>query len=187
MAMPQESGQMRPHLPSQDELAVLGEISVRHGYLDFVLRLTIRDLAQFTNEEADKALWRTSSAGLRDLVEQHATRRLGEAHFYLPHVKAMLQECQEVTEQRNRLVHDPLVRWYEEDGPPGRYRNGVTLKLPEISELKALADRIHLLAAHLDRDRLKSLAVALSDLFEEKLLTDLREEKLAKQRSERDA
>ena len=170
MTMPQEADQVRPHLPSQDELAALGEISVRHGYLDFVLRRTIRDLAEITTLEADKALSRTGSAEMRDLVERHAKRRLGKGHPYVLRLKATLRDCQDVTEQRNRLVHDPWVRWYEGDGTPGRYRDGETLKLPALSELKALAERISLLASHLDRERLEGgLAIALMDIYEEAL------------------
>ena len=170
MTMPQEGGQVLPHLPDKEALAALGEISVRHGYLDFVLKRTIRDLADIPTDEADKVLSRTGSAELRSMVKRHAKQRLGKGHPYLLRLKAMLRDCQDVTEQRNRLVHDPWVRWYDGDGTAGRYRDGEALKLPAISELKALGERIHLLASRLDWERLQGgLATALMDLHEEAL------------------
>lgn len=71
---------LMPHLPEPDVLAALGEISVRHGFLDLILRRTIKTLAGITIAEVDKALSRTGAGEMRDLIERHAKRRLGKTH-----------------------------------------------------------------------------------------------------------
>jgi hypothetical protein len=152
---------LMPHLPDAEVLAALGQISVRHGFLDLVLRRTIKTLAGITFTEADKALSRTGAAEMRDLVERHAKRRLGKAHPAVLQLKAILRDCEDATEQRNRLVHDPWAKFL--DGDAVLYRHtGDTLPMPSAAELKALADRIHTLALQLNEARLEGfLAEAL--------------------------
>lgn len=155
MSTPTTAGapMLMPHLPEPDVLAALGEISVRHGFLDLVLRRTIKTLAGITIAEADKALSRTGAGEMRDLIERHAKRRLGKAHPVVLRLKAILRDCEDATEQRNRLTHEPWAKFL--DGDAVMYSHtGETLPMPTVAELKALADRIFGLANQLNEARM---------------------------------
>lgn len=150
-----------PHLPDGAVLAALGEVTIRHGFLDLVLRRTIKTLAGITVEEADKALARTGAAELRDLAERHAKRRLGKAHPAILQLKALLRECADSTEQRNRFTHDTWAKFL--DGDAVTYNHaGKTLPMPEASELTTLANHIYKTANALNEARMTGfLAEAL--------------------------
>lgn len=156
-----EKAFLMPHLPEPDRLAALGEVSIRHGFLDLVLRRTIKTLAGVTIAEADKALARAGARELRELVERHAKRRLGKGHPDVLRLKAILRDCEDVTEQRNGLTHDLWAKFL--DGDPVLYRHdGATTQMPPAVEIKALADRILALALALNEARLDGfLAEAL--------------------------
>jgi hypothetical protein len=144
---------LMPHLPEPDRLAALGEVSIRHGFLDLVLRRTIKTLAGVTIAEADKALARAGARELRDLVERHAKRRLGKGHPDVLRVKALLRDCEDVTEQRNGLTHDLWAKYL--DGDAVLYRHdGATVQMPPAAEMRALANRILSLALALNEARL---------------------------------
>lgn len=167
MTMPPESGYFQPHMPPADVLAALGEISIRHGYLDLVLRRTIKTLARITIEESDKAFSRTSAGELRDLIERHARERLGRSHPALHRLQALLYDCEEVTRQRNRHTHDPWAKFLDNDSVAVYRVTGEDLTLPSASELQALAQRIHVVAGKLNNARTQGfLGIALQDLDE---------------------
>lgn len=163
MNTPTDTRMLLPHLPEADVLAALGEISVRHGFLDLVLRRTIKTLAGVTIEEADKALFRTGAGEMRGMIERLAKRRLRKEHSVFLKLKAILCDCERVTERRNQLTHDPWAKFL--DGDAVLYlRTGQTLKMPTAAELKVLADEIHGLANVLNEARLYGfLAEALRD------------------------
>jgi DNA-binding transcriptional MerR regulator len=152
-----------PHLPGAEVLAALGEISVRHGYLDLVLRRTIKTLSGVSIGEVDKALARTGAGEMQGMIDRLAKRRLRKEHPAVLRLKAILSDCERVTERRNQLTHAPWAKFL--DGEAVLYRaTGETLKMPTMVELKALADEIHALATSLNAERLGGfIAEALLD------------------------
>ena len=59
-------------------LATIGKIALRHAQLDNQLRMTIKDLAGVTQNEALDATARQGSSELRKRVQKHGRKRLGE-------------------------------------------------------------------------------------------------------------
>lgn len=164
MNAPTGTPMLLPHLPEPEVLAALGEISVRHGFLDLVLRRTIKTLSGVTIEEADKALHRTGTGEMRGMIERLAKRRLRKEHPAVLKLKAVLTDCERVTERRNQLTHEPWAKFVDGDAVLYRY-TGETLQMPSASELKGLADEIHSLAYKLNDARLNGfLAEALREV-----------------------
>ena len=141
-----------PHLPDQDVLAALGEVSIRHGFLDLTLRRTIKTLANVSISEVDKALARTGAGEMRGMIERLARRRLGKDHPAVLRLKAILFDCGQVTERRNQLTHEPWAKFL--DGDAVLYQNtGKTLPMPIAQELRSLAKEILDLALTLNGAR----------------------------------
>ena len=112
------------------------------------------------------------------MVKRYAEQRVGQSHPpLLVWLNARLKDCEEVTGQRNRVIHDAWVEFVDSDGPPGMYsRTGQPLPLPSASELKSLAERIRLLSIQLNRDRVYGyLAAALTDVAGEEMMARLRQ------------
>ena len=151
---PKINKMLMPHLAGPEVLAALGEISVRHGYPDLVLRRTIKTLAQVASAEVDKALARSGATEMRDMVERQAKRRLGIHHAAVLRLKVILYDCERVTARRNRLTHGPWAKFL--DGGPVLYlQTGETLPMPSAEELHGLAREIYELAFTLDIARLE--------------------------------
>ena len=86
-------------------LAALGEVSIRHGFLDLTLRRTNKTLSGESVAVVDKDLRPTGAKMMRGKIERLAKRRLGEDHPAVLRVKAILSDCERVTNERNRLIH----------------------------------------------------------------------------------
>ncbi len=92
-------------LPDDRELlAAIGRIALTQGQLDNALRMTVKDLAGVTQEEALDATVRQGPRELRERVRKLGRKRLGEGPT-LVRLDALLQRAAKVTEQRNRLLH----------------------------------------------------------------------------------
>jgi len=153
-----------PHLPEDSELlAALGRVTIRHGFLDHVLKRTVKTLADLTIEEADRALARDGSASLRELIKKIAVQRLGKASTATLKLRALLGECERVTEYRNRVIHDLWAR--ELDGEPLLIGRDSSSRPPDGADLNKLADQIFAVAGQLNKARLDGgfLHAALKD------------------------
>ena len=65
--------------PKDDKvLAAIGYITITHAWLDYSLRMTVKDLAAVTKEEALDSTARQGSSELRERVRRLAKMRLGE-------------------------------------------------------------------------------------------------------------
>ncbi len=60
-------------------LAAIGKIALRHGQLDYSLKMTIKTLAGTTIREAVDATERQSSRDLRERIRRLAASELGRA------------------------------------------------------------------------------------------------------------
>jgi len=105
-----------PGLPQDQRiLAAIGKIALRHGQLDYQLRMVVRTLANVTIAEARDATALQGSSELRRRVRRHARRRLGESEAMV-RLDALLERSRRASDRRNELLHG---LWAQElDGRP---------------------------------------------------------------------
>jgi len=128
-------------------------VSICHGWLDFVVKRTVKTLAGLTPSEADRALAYEGSASLRELVRKLAARKLGKAATATLKLRALLADCEAVTQQRNALIHSLYAREPEGDVMLISHDDKRT-PIPKAAELEDLAARIWALAVTINNSRL---------------------------------
>ena len=142
------------HIPEDRELlAAFGEVALRHEHLNYVLRMTIKTLANLGIEEALDATAYDGSRQLRDRVRKLARKRFGESEALLK-LQALLKRCERATEGRNELMHGIWAK--ELDGEPlRRTEKHEWHPLPTAGELNALASELKGLLEELNTARLE--------------------------------
>ena len=65
-------------------LAAVGKVALRHGQLDYVLRMTVKSILKLSIRDALDATDRQGSRGLRDRVRKLAKKRFGEGDTLVP-------------------------------------------------------------------------------------------------------
>lgn len=140
-------------IPEDPEfLKAIGEVSLCHGHLDHMLKMTIKSLAGLLVEEALDATERATAGVLRERVHKLARQRLGEGPALLK-VEAILERCRRASASRNEIIHN--VVGHELDGDPLMRREGNKWgPLPTVDELRALAADLQALAKELNDARL---------------------------------
>lgn len=163
---PTSDGQTIQHRVPDDQalLAALGRVSIEHAFLDLVLKRTVKVLAGLTVEEADMALGYEGSASLRDLIKRLSAAKLGKASPEHLKLRALLAECDAVTEQRNGLIHR---NWVGVDGNKEIFllrHDGMVQFQPRAEYVLELADKIRSIAERLNAARLGTgfIAAALA-------------------------
>jgi hypothetical protein len=152
-----------PGLPDDHQvLAGIGKIALRHGQLDYGLKMAVRSLAGITIREAIDATARQSSRELRDRVRRLARKRFGEGDV-LVRLDAILERSRRATESRNELLHGLWA--IELDGGPVMRTHGHEFRpIPPVAELEAVADDLAQIAKDLNFARLEGfLRDALSN------------------------
>ena len=141
------------HVPDDKELlAAFGEMALRHEHLNYILRMTIKTLAQLTPQEALDATVNEGSRQLRERIRKLARQRLGEGPPLLK-LQALMQRCQRITDKRNELVHSV---WAKELDGEAQLRNADTSRPPPTrQELSDLSDEIRDLTTSLNQARLE--------------------------------
>lgn len=151
------------HVPENQELlAAFGEVALRHEHMNHILKMTIKSLAGLTPAEAIAATKYDGSRQLREQIRKIARKRLGDGTPLLK-LKAILTNCEKLTEKRNELVHG---LWAQEiDGEAHvRDAHGNTRPLPTAQELRELGKEIEQPTNHLNYERLEGfLRQALSE------------------------
>ena len=99
----------------QRVLAAIGKIAIRHGQLDYSLRMAVRTLAGIEITEALDATARQTAGELRRRVRRLAQKRLGEGDA-LVRLDALLNRARGAAEKRNGLLHGLWA--HELDGAP---------------------------------------------------------------------
>ena len=142
------------HIPDDRELlAVFGEVAVRHEHLNYILRMTIKTLANLGIEEALDATAYDGSRQLRDRVRKLARKRLGESEALLK-LQALLKRCERATDRRNELMHGIWAK--ELDGEALRQTdNHEWHPLPTTAELNRLSLELKALIEELNTARLE--------------------------------
>jgi hypothetical protein len=93
------------HLPDDERLlAAVGKVAVRHGQLDYVLRMTVKSLANLGVREALDATERQGSRELRERIRKLANQRLGEGQP-LVLLDGLLARARRASARQNQLLH----------------------------------------------------------------------------------
>jgi hypothetical protein len=144
---------IHPGLPEdQRVLAAIGKIALRHGQLDYALKMTVRSMAGISIREAIDATARQSSRELRERVRRLARKRFGESNT-LVLLDAILERSRRATEARNRLLHGLWA--HELDGGPVMRSDGHEFgPIPTVAELEKVADELAVIAENLTSARL---------------------------------
>lgn len=132
--------------------AGFGILTIRHGQLDYALRLTIKSLAGLSIEEALDATTWENSAELRKRITKLARQKLGEGQALLK-LQALLERARRVTEKRNKYIHSLWA--HELDGSAViRNEDHSWEPVPTASELDALSKEISGITNELTKERL---------------------------------
>jgi len=96
--------------------AAVGTISLRHGHLDYILKMTVKSITGLSIHQALDATEKQGSFDLRKRVRALAKQKFGEGET-LVRLDALLTRAQRATEKRNRILHS---LWADElDGASG--------------------------------------------------------------------
>jgi hypothetical protein len=149
---------MTLHMPADPAyLQGAAKVSISHAALDHALKMLVKTLAGTTIEVALPALRREGSRMLRDRIRKFAKSRLGEGVALLK-LQAILSECEDVTEKRNRFTHGVIA--IQDDGKTRMQTDtGKWEDLPTPAELETLADAISDLVGRIHHERLNGLVI----------------------------
>jgi hypothetical protein len=133
--------------------AAVGRIALRHGQLDHVLRLTVKTIQSMDFKSAMRATKNQGSYQLRDRIRKLAMKKLGEGDAMVQ-LDVLLERAREVTEKRNRTVHNVWAR--KSDGELVIRDDSSTINtLPTLEQLESLADDTARIVSDLNSARLK--------------------------------
>jgi len=139
-------------------LAAVGKIALRHGQLDYILRMTIKTISGVGFRPALDATRRNGSRELRERIRKLARKRIGEGASLL-RLEAFLERASQVTERRNELLHSLWA--YDMDRNPVIRDDAHRIQaIPAIAELEALAEAIRAVTAELNYERLEGFIKA---------------------------
>jgi hypothetical protein len=139
-------------LPDADVLAAIGSVAVRHGQLDYCLRMTVKTLARVNFRDGLDGTARQTSFGLRDRIKKLARKHIGEGPA-LVKLDAILTRARQATEKRNELLH---AFWCQIlNGEQGMYIDQAFEPIPTIEKLNALATELEGIANELNTARMK--------------------------------
>jgi hypothetical protein len=130
--------------------AAIGRVAVRHGQMDHVLRMTIKSICEVSPQEARRATAGVMSGKLRERVEHLARKRFGDCPALL-RLQALLKQCRQASEERNRLLHGVFAQ--ELDGPELFMGDGEPGPMPTLRELNALAAEMDVVTKELNDAR----------------------------------
>jgi|SRR5208283_503182 len=146
----------------KDVLAALGAVSVRHGQLEYILRMTVGTLVGVSQTEAFGATAKQGSQELRTRLLKLAKRRFGDGKP-LVLLQALLHRAELASQQRNELIHNLWAQVLDGDTVVlGREHKPSTA--PSATELEILAEEIHSITFELIKARQEGfLRAAISD------------------------
>jgi ribonuclease BN (tRNA processing enzyme) len=142
------------HIPEDKELlAAFGAVAISHGHLDHVLKRVVKTLAGLTPAEADRALAYEPSSSVRRIAAKLAQNNFGKASPVTLKLKAILHECELLTEKRNDLLHSVVAR--QMDGKAKLLQADHSLRsMPAVKTLNRLAKQIQAVATEINNARM---------------------------------
>src|SRR5205823_1626050 len=143
-------------------------VTLRHGHLDHVLRMTIKTLTDTTVDIAlDATKWESSSS-LRGRIKKLAKAALGDCKGFVE-LQALLERARRATEKRNGLIHKIWAAEVDGDQVGVREDDHSWSPPPTVEELGKLEVELNAVAGELNHSRLEgSLNLALLDRRGEK-------------------
>ena len=140
-------------LPDTAHLESIGKITVWHGQLDHVLRLTVKSIRKISVIQAMDATARQGSHELRQRVRKLALKEFGEGET-LVRLDAFLRRAQKATDRRNKTVHRFWAR--DPDGDLLAGDDDHTLGAPPcVAELDTVANELRTVLLELNTARLE--------------------------------
>jgi hypothetical protein len=134
-------------------LAEIGKVAIRHGQLDYVLRMTIKTLAGLALRDAIDATDGILSSELRRHVRKLARERFGEVSTTYYRLDALLNRAHRATKRRNELLHG-LWAADMEGRELFRHEGHQFIDTPTVPELATLAEELATIAYDLNTARL---------------------------------
>ena len=135
-------------------LAAIGAVAVRHGQLDYGLRMTVKSISGIGLKPALDATEGMSSHELRRLVRKMGRKKLGDTSNSCLLLAALLTRAQEVTRQRNELMHGLWAFDLAEGRDRFRHKGKDWRETPGADELLALAGETAQIAGELHEARM---------------------------------
>jgi hypothetical protein len=142
-----------PDIPgSMNVQAALGVLVVRHGHLEYILRMTIKSLCGLSIHDALIDTNKQGAKRLRERIEKEAESRLGQCAA-LEKLLKLLRRSWKASDERNLYVHNVWAR--ELDGPLKIQSEDFSwMGAPTAQELERLSDEIKDITDELNEDRL---------------------------------
>src|SRR5262249_21088656 len=141
--------------PKDPPLVVaIGRAAIRHGQLDQGLKLTIGSIRGISVEQALAETKRKLLHNLRELVEEHARERFGEAPV-LVRLQELLDRSRRATDHRSSVLHDLWAR--DSDSAPFHAPEEPPSKMPSVAELEVVANSLFSIVKELEHERYRGL------------------------------
>lgn len=86
-------------------LEAAGKVSLAHGQLELMLRMTIKPLSGFSVQDALDATAKNKNWELRRDIERLFRKKTKDVQMHLK-LKSLLNPCERLSEQRNKLLHN---------------------------------------------------------------------------------
>jgi len=132
--------------------AALGVLVIRHGHLEYTLRMTIKSLCALSIQDALIDTNKKTAKTLRERIKKEAKNRLGKCAA-LQKLLKLLERSWKASDERNLYCH--IVWAYELDGPQQILgKNFIWRPLPTVPELEKLANEIESITEELNEERL---------------------------------
>jgi hypothetical protein len=127
------------YMPDDELLKQLGRVAIRHGHLDYVMRLAIKRLLGISTDDPGYATeTRGMSRELRKTLRTHAAAKLeGEL---LELLESLIVHAEAVTTLRNRVIHAVWMRVPGQE--PRLYDKDRNYPLPTAVQLAHIEQRI---------------------------------------------
>ena len=146
-------GMVHLNLPADDEtLRSAGEVALAHGQLELMLRMTIKTLSGMSVRDSLKATERDKNWELREQIKKLFKSKTKDQTSWL-RLKAILNECERLSEKRNRLLHNAWA--YTPDGSiVAKGDDHAWGPAPTSADLHTLASEISRQVEQLNQERL---------------------------------
>jgi hypothetical protein len=142
-------------LPNDEALlAAIGKVAIRHGQLDYVLKMMVKSIERLRIREGLDATERQSTSELRQRVRKLAKQKFGEGPA-LVRLDALLTRSRRATDRRNELLHGLWAVDLADGREVFRHEGHDWGEQPTVANLEALADELAAIAGELNSARLE--------------------------------
>ena len=141
-------------LPDDARLVTaVAHVAIRHGQLDYILRMTVKTITRLKIEEALDATERQTSTELRQRIRRLARQKIGDGRAFLL-LEALLSRARRASEKRNELLHGLWAVDLEDGRQVFRHEGHQWRPQPTATELEEIAKEMAEVAFELNKLRL---------------------------------